>query len=186
MVNNDPAITGLSFNTARAPYDNVDVRWALLLAIDIAEYMGVAVDGAGALSPVHIPSLGSYPQDFIGRWRNGWPTSSWIWVTVRHSSPTIPMHRDRIVEYAEGRGYVVPEDQAAQDQAFGLGWYKYAPEAAEKLLIKNGFSRDADGMWLLPDGTPWKIECVSGRSSGNRSRVSELCRCRPAVEEIRH
>ena len=37
-------------------------------------------------------------------------------------------------------------DPAAQDQAFGLGWYKYAPEAAEKLLTKNGFKKDADGM----------------------------------------
>ena len=27
------------------------------------------------------------------------------------------------------------------EQAFGLGWYKYAPDIAEKLLVKNGFSR---------------------------------------------
>jgi peptide/nickel transport system substrate-binding protein len=69
---------------------------------------------------------------------------------------------DKIAEYAESRGYIIPEDPEAQDKAFGLGWYKYAPEAAEKLLIKNGFSRDADGMWLLPDGSPWQLECLSG------------------------
>ncbi|MFN3333780.1 MAG: ABC transporter substrate-binding protein, partial [Caldilinea sp.] len=57
VVNNDPAQTGITFNTARAPFDNKDVRWALLLAINIADYMGIAVDGTGALSPVHIPSL---------------------------------------------------------------------------------------------------------------------------------
>jgi peptide/nickel transport system substrate-binding protein len=161
VVNNDPAITGLTFNVAREPYDNPDVRWALLLAIDIAEYLGVAVDGAGALSPVHIPSLGTYPEDFIA------PMEEWLMEfeldlgdgeTFKPYDPDAPQ---RIVEYAEGRGYVVPQDQAAQDQAFGLGWYKYAPEAAEKLLIKNGFSRDADEMWLLPDGTPWQLECLS-------------------------
>ena len=35
VVNNDPCITGILFNTARAPFDNLDVRWALVLAIDI-------------------------------------------------------------------------------------------------------------------------------------------------------
>ena len=162
VVNNDPAQTGITFNTTKAPYDNSEVRWAMLLAIDIAEYMGVAVDGAGALSPVHIPSLGSYPRDFIG------PMESWLsdfeldlgdGETFKPYDPDAPQ---RIVEYARGRGYVVPEDQAAQDQAFGLGWYKYAPEVAEKLLVKNGFSRDSEEMWLLPDGTPWRLECLSG------------------------
>src|SRR5688500_6906401 len=31
VVNNDPAITGITFNAAKAPYDNADVRWALTL-----------------------------------------------------------------------------------------------------------------------------------------------------------
>jgi peptide/nickel transport system substrate-binding protein len=162
VVNNDPAQTGITFNTTKAPYDNPDVRWAMLLAIDIADYMGVAVDGAGALSPVHIPSLGSYPRDFIA------PMEEWLaefeldlgnGETFKPYDPDAPQ---LIVEYAKGRGYVVSDDPAVQDQAFGLGWYKYAPEAAEQLLVKNGFSRDGDDMWLLPDGTPWKLECLSG------------------------
>ena len=162
VVNNDPAQTGITFNTARAPYDNVDVRWALLLSIDIAEYMGVAVDGAGTLSPVHIPSLGTYPQDFIApmeEWLSEFELDLGNGETFKPYDPDAPQ---QIVEYAQGRGYVVPEDQAAQDKAFGLGWYKYAPEVAEQLLIKNGFSRDADGMWLLPDGSLWELECMSG------------------------
>ena len=162
VVNNDPAQTGLNFNTTKAPYDNPEVRWALLLAIDIADYMGIAVDGAGALSPVHIPSLGSYPKDFIA------PMEGWLadfeldlgdGETFKPYDPDAPQ---RIVEYAQGRGYVVSDDPAAQDQAFGLGWYKYAPEVAEKLLLKNGFSKDENEMWLLPDGTPWHLECMSG------------------------
>lgn len=162
VVNNDPCITGLSFNTAKAPYDNPDVRWALLLAIDIAEYMGMATDGAGALSPVHVPHLGPYPRDVIG------PMEEWLadfeldlgdGETFKPYDPDAPQ---RVVEYAISRGYVFPQDQESIDAAFGYGWYKYAPEAAEKLLIKNGFSRDGDGMWLLPDGSPWKVECLSG------------------------
>jgi peptide/nickel transport system substrate-binding protein len=162
VVNNDPAQTGITFNTAKAPYDNRDVRWALLLAIDIADHMGIAVDGTGALSPVHVPSLSNYPADFIA------PMEAWLseftldlgnGETFQPYDPDAPQ---RIVEYAKGRGYDVSDDPAAQDQAFGLGWYKYAPDAAEKLLIKNGFSRGSDNMWLLPDGTPWTIACLSG------------------------
>ena len=26
---------------------------------------------------------------------------------------------------------------------------------------RTAFSRDSDGKWLLPDGTPWKIACLS-------------------------
>lgn len=176
VVNNDPAITGIAFNTTVPPYDNRDVRWALLLAIDIADYMGIAVDGSGAVSPVHIPSLGSYPEDFIG------PMEEWLSefeLDLGDGETFKPYDTDapqRIVEYAKGRGYAVPEDQAAQDQAFGLGWYKYAPDVAEKLLLKNGFSKDADGMWLLPDGTPWKIEILTdtdlATDMGSRNAVA--------------
>jgi peptide/nickel transport system substrate-binding protein len=164
-VNNDPAETGITFNTAKAPYDNRDVRWALLLSIDIADYMGIATDGAGTLSPVHIPSLSNYPRDFIA------PMEAWLseftldlgnGETFQPYDPDAPQ---RVVEYAIGRGYDVADDPAAQDQAFGLGWYKYAPDVAEKLLLKNGFSRDGSGNWLLPDGTPWQIDCLSNTDS---------------------
>lgn len=166
VVNNDPAITGLTFNTAKAPYDNPDVRWALLLAIDIVEYVGQAADATGTLSPVHIPSLGSYPKDYIApleEWLSEFTLDLGNGETFQPYDPDAPQ---RVVEYAKEQGYVVTDDPAAQDQAFGLGWYKYAPEEAAKLLEKNGFSQDADGMWLLPDGSPWKIE-VLGRTDVN-------------------
>ena len=75
--------------------------------------------------------------------------------------PFDPNASQRIVEYAKGRGYEVPDDPAEQAKLFGYGWYKYAPDVAEKLLVKNGFSKNADGKWLLPDGTPWKIKCLT-------------------------
>jgi peptide/nickel transport system substrate-binding protein len=168
VVNNDPALTGLTFNTAKAPYDNPDVRWALLLAINIQEYVGQAVDGTGTLSPVHVPSLGAYPADYIE------PMQGWLadfsldlgnGETFKPYDTAAP---GLIAQYAKDRGYVFSEDAAYIKQAFGLGWYKYSPESAEKLLVKNGFSKDAEGKWLLPDGTPWKIEVMS------RSDMSHL------------
>ncbi len=161
VVNNDPAITGFIFNTAKAPYNNPDVRWALTLAIDIVEYAGQAVDGTGTLSPVHIPSLGSYPANFIK------PMEGWLeqfTLDLGNGETFQPYDTDApagVIEYAQGRGYVVSDDPAAQEAAFGIGWFKYAPEAAAKLLQKNGFSQNADGKWLLPNGSLWRIEVVS-------------------------
>jgi peptide/nickel transport system substrate-binding protein len=168
VVNNDPAMTGLTFNTAKAPYDNPDVRWALLLAIDIVQYEGQAVDGSGTLSPVHIPSLGAYPTDYIKpmqQWLSDFTLDLGNGETFKPYDTGAPQ---RLVDYVKGRGYVVSEDPASVAQTFGLGWYKYSPETATKLLEKNGFTKNADGQWLLPDGTPWKIEVMS------RSDMSHL------------
>ncbi len=167
VVNNDPAITGIVYNTARPPFDNVDVRWALTLAIDIVEYTSIAVDSSGTLSPVHIPFLGPYPKDYIEPmqdWLNALTIDVGGGETFAVYDPTASQ---RVAEYAHSRGYVFSDDPAFIEQAFGLGWYKFAPDIAEKLLVKNGFSRDSNNMWLLPDGTPWKISYLTGTVPSN-------------------
>jgi peptide/nickel transport system substrate-binding protein len=167
VVNNDPAITGISFNTAKAPYDNVDVRWALTLAIDIVEYTSIAVDSSGTLSPVHIPHLGPYPADYIS------PMQDWLkafTIDVGDGETFAPYDSEapkRVADLARSRGYVFPEDDDFTAKTFGLGWYKFAPDIAEKLLLKNGFSKNGDGKWLLPDGTPWKISFMAGTVLSN-------------------
>jgi peptide/nickel transport system substrate-binding protein len=167
VVNNDPAITGITFNTARPPFDLLDVRWALLLAIEIVEYTSIAVDSAGTLSPVHIPHLGPYPELYI-RPMQDWLKEFTIDVGDGETfAPYDPEAPKRVADFARNRGYVFPDDQEFQEKAFGLGWYKYAPEIATKLLEKNGFSKNGDGMWLLPDGTPWKITYMTGTVLSN-------------------
>jgi len=167
VVNNDPCITGILFNTARPPFDNVDVRWALVLAIDIVEYTSIAVDCTGTLSPVHVPHLGPYPRDYIE------PMQDWLkafTIDVGDGETFAPYDPDapkRVADYARSRGYAFPDTPEFQAQAFGLGWYKYAPDIAEKLLVKNGFSKNADGKWLLPDGSPWKISFMHGTVLSN-------------------
>ena len=166
VVNNDPCITGILFNTERAPFDNVDVRWALILAIDIVEYTSIAVDSSGTLSPVHVPHLGPYPADYIAPMQD-WLKAFTIDVDGEAFAPYDPEAPKRVAEYAKGRGYVFPDTPEFQVQAFGLGWYKYAPDVATKLLEKNGFSKDADGKWLKPDGTPFKIAYMTGTVATN-------------------
>jgi peptide/nickel transport system substrate-binding protein len=167
VVNNDPAITGIVYNTARPPFDKVDVRWALTLAIEIVEYMSTAVDSSGTLSPVHVPHLGPYPELYIE------PMQDWLksfTIDVGDGETFAPYDAEapqRIADYARSRGYVFPEDAEFVTKTFGAGWYKYAPDIAEKLLVKNGFSRDGEGKWLLPDGTPWKIAYMTGTTLSN-------------------
>ena len=167
VVNNDPCITGITFNTAVAPFDNKEVRWALLLAIDIVEYMAQAVDGQATLSPIHIPYLGAYPEYYHE------PMQEWLKnfaLDLGGGELFYPYDPDaalKIAEYARQRGHEISDDPAVIKQTFGPGWFKYAPDVAEKLLIKNGFSRDANGRWLLPDGTPWKIAVTDINDTGH-------------------
>jgi peptide/nickel transport system substrate-binding protein len=172
VVNNDPCITGILFNTARAPFDKVDVRWALTLAIDIVEYTSIAVDSSGTLSPVHVPHLGPYPADYIK------PMQDWLkafTIDIGGGKTFQPYDADapkRVAQAAKDRGYVFPDTQEFQEKAFGLGWYKYAPDIAIKLLEKNGFKydKDKDGKptkWYLPNGQPWKIAFLCGTVLSN-------------------
>jgi len=167
VVNNDPCITGITFNTAVAPFDNVDVRWALILAIDIVEYVGQAVDAMAPLSPILIPPVSPHFKVYIK------PMEPWLeafTLDLGGGETFQPYDADapeRVIEYARNRGYIISDDPAVQEQAFGLGWYKYAPEVAAKLLEKNGFSKNSDGQWLLPDDTVWKIEVLGGTDTSH-------------------
>ncbi len=162
VVNNDPCITGILFNTARAPFDNLDVRWALILSINMVEFMSIAVDSTGTVSPVHVPHLGPYPKDYIE------PMQDWLksfTIDVGNGETFAPYDPDvpkRVAADARSRGYVFPDTAEFQEKAFGLGWYKYAPEIATKLLEKNGFKKNSAGKWLLPNGKPWTINYLCG------------------------
>ena len=155
-----PCVTGLVFNTAKFPYNNKDVRWALALAIDIVDFVALAEDGAGALAVLHLPFTRPFQKWYYD------PMESWLKnfsINVDGKSFKVydPNASLRLAEYAKSRGYKVPTDSKEIRETFGYGWFKYAPDVAEKLLIKNGFKKDENGKWLLPDGKPWKITILA-------------------------
>ena len=162
VVNVDPCITGITFNNDVSPYDLRDVRWALTLAIDIVDYMGIALDGAATIGALHIPPTPVY-QEWYYEPMEEWLKNFTLDIEV-DSELFRPYDSDaplRIAEYAKGRGYDVPEDPEEIKEVFGRGWWKYAPDVAEQLLLRNGFTKDESGKWLLPDGTPWKITILA-------------------------
>jgi peptide/nickel transport system substrate-binding protein len=53
---------------------------------------------------------------------------------------------------------VDPAELPADTTDFGVGWWKYDPEQAGKLLESVGFTKNADGNWLLPSGEEWIVQ----------------------------
>lgn len=155
-------MTGLHFNTAREPFNNPDVRWALTLAIDIVEYAANAFDGAVTLSPIHIPLTTAYYNWYFTKLEDWLKNFELDLGNGEKFKPYDPTAGFRLAEYAKKRGYPVPDNPELIKRIFGPGWWKYAPDVAAKLLEKNGFYRDKDGKWHLPNGELWKITITTG------------------------
>ena len=164
MIGGLPWQCGIVFNTYRPPFDNKEVRWALTLATDIASYAATAYDCVAEMSPIHISNTKLYLENYHK------PILGWLedfTLDIGDGETFKPFDSEaayRLAEYAEARGYPVPEDVK---EFYGIGWWKYAPDIAAKLLEKNGFTQDADGKWLLPDGTPWEITLLTGVSTSS-------------------
>lgn len=179
IFNRDTAVVGITFNCAKWPYNNKDVRWALALAIDIIEFLKIAFDGAATVTPLHVPPLPHVIKWYVE------PLESWLKtfaIDLGGGEKFIPYDPDvptKLAQYAKQRGYDLPDDPKKLREIFGLGWWKYAPSAAEKLLMKNGFKRGKDGKWLLPNGQPWKIVILAHPNPahhGNRTAFA-LAQC---------
>jgi peptide/nickel transport system substrate-binding protein len=160
-VNNDPCVTGFVFNTAKEPFNNIEVRWALTLAIDIVEYAANAFDGAVTLSPIHIPLSTAYYNWYFARLEDWLKNYEIDLGNGEKFKPYDPEAGLRLAEYAKKRGYSVPDNPEIIKRTFGPGWWKYAPDVAAKLLEKNGFYRDKNGKWHLPNGDLWQITIIA-------------------------
>ncbi len=175
VVNVDPCMTGIAINNEVFPFNLKDVRWALTLAIDIVDYIGIAFDGAAPMGVLHIPPMPIYQEWYyepMEEWLKNFTLD--IEVNGQPFKPYDPSVTLRAAQYARERGYKVPEDIDSLKEMFGPGWWKYAPDVAEQLLLRNGFKRDKNGKWLLPDGTPWKITITNHPSPSHPSHRNGL------------
>lgn len=158
------------FNQEADPvYANKDVRWALALALDIVELQTEYIGGVAKVTVMPVPPTSALSAKYLE------PLEEWLLnleievapgEMYKPYDPTIP---DQIAAWAEDQGYTVP---GAPREVFGTGWWKYDPETAEKLLLKNGFTRDGSGKWLKPDGTPWTLEIQSPPDENDAFRMA--------------
>ncbi len=156
---NEVDVRHLAFNLETDPlFQNKDVRWALALALNIVEMQTQYIGGVAKVTPMPVPPTASLTKlylDPLEEWLQNLEIEIEPGEMFKPYDPTVP---DQIAAWAQEQGYTVPGEPR---DVFGTGWWKFAPDVAERLLIKNGFSRDAEGKWLTPEGEQWTIDLQS-------------------------
>ena len=150
----DPCERGIHFNTTRAPYDKAEVRWALALATGIEDVSLNTFNGMLRVSPLQAPPIQILMETYHI------PMTDWLtdFALPDGYKPFNPSVAESIVEQLKFDGVEgLPETTEELKALFGVGWWKKDYEQATKMLEGVGFSKDDDGKWLLPDGSPWTI-----------------------------
>ncbi|MDC0434668.1 ABC transporter substrate-binding protein [bacterium] len=150
----DPCERGIHFNTTRAPYDKAEVRWALALATGIEDVSLNTFNGMLRVSPLQAPPIQILMETYHI------PMTDWLtdFALPDGYKPFNPSVAESIVEQLKFDGVEgLPETTEELKALFGVGWWKKDYEQATKMLEGVGFSKDDDGKWMLPDGSPWTI-----------------------------
>ncbi len=158
----DPTLPAVIYNDERPGLDSKDVRWALTLAIDIVRVAMASYRGAATISAIHVPPTGMYPQiyfDPMQDWLNAYELDLGGGEMYKPYDPDAAL---KIADTArESLGDLVPTDPEEIKKYTGYGWWKHDLDAAEKLMIKAGCTRNSDGMWLKPNGDLFTIALLA-------------------------
>ncbi len=168
---NEVSTRQLAFNfesESQPWFNDKDVRWALALSLNMVEMQTEYIGGVSKITVMPVPptqSLQALYHDPMNDWFQNLQIDLGDGEMYNPFDPTVP---DLIAAWAEEQGFSVP---GTPHEVFGTGWWKFDPEAAEKLLIKAGFSRDGDN-WMTPDGERWVIQLQSPPDENDAFRVA--------------
>lgn len=158
------------FNYESQPlFQNPAVRWAMALSLDIVELQTEYIGGVAKITPIPIPptaSLSAIFHDPMEEWLQNLQIDLGDGEMYNVYDPTIP---DQIAAWAEAQGYTVP---GTPREVFGPGWWRFDPQAAERLLLNAGFSRDGGGNWLTPSGERFTITLQSPPDENDAFRMA--------------
>lgn len=166
---NEPDTRQFIFNMEDPLLANKDVRWALALSLNMVEMQTEYLGGVVKVIVMPVPAtqlLSELYYEPMQEWLMDLEIDLGNGETIKPYDPTVP---DQIAAWAEEQGYEVPGTPV---EVFGYGWWKFAPDAAEQLLLKNGFSRDGNGNWLTPDGDRWKIAVQAPVDENDQFRMA--------------
>ena len=138
----DPTLPALIFNTQNELFKNRDVRWALALLIDIKAVSMAAYRGAATISAIGVPPTGTHPGD-LSRADGGVAQATFeIDTGKRKIKPYDPTVGKQIADMLRpSMGEQIPSDPKEIAKAFGMGWWKTDPQAAQELLEKAGYTK---------------------------------------------
>lgn len=149
----DACVYGMLINMQQSPYDLKNVRWALALAIDL-ETVGInAVSGEMIVAPWPMADTQILRPIYFD------PLQSWLEEFTLDDGYQ-PFNPDFGAELAETLKASGAKDIPADTTDFGVGWWKYDVEEAASLLEAEGFTKNADGNWLLPNGQEWVLQLI--------------------------
>ena len=176
-TSDDPCSKGLGFSIGKgAPYDSADFRWAIALAMNFDEISLGIFDGVGRASVFPIVTATSAGQELYYK-----PLLEWVEnfeLDLGDGTTVKPFDPDYATRMAAELGIEGTEEELVE--MFGVGCWKYDPEAAEKLLIKAGLEKKDDGWYF--NGEPFVInltyladtEAQAGR--GVLAAYDQLCK----------
>ncbi len=156
-TSDDPCSKGLVFSCGQGePWNNKYFHWGIALAMDFDEISLGIFDGAGRAAAFPIITATSSGQELYYK-----PLLDWLEneFTIELSDGTVltgadvwdPEYAFRMAEFKEIEG-----DEDYLIDMFGVGCWKYNPEAAEKLFIEAGLEKKDDGWYY--NGEKFTIE----------------------------
>jgi peptide/nickel transport system substrate-binding protein len=155
----DPTLPAVILNNQLPIFANRDVRWALALLIDIKTVSMASYRGAATISAIGVPPTGTHP-DYYHVPMESWLTNFEIDTGKSKIKPYDPTVGKQIADMLRpSMGDQIPTDPKQIAAAFGRGWWKPNPQAAQELLEKAGFTKRSD-KWYAPDGKPFTIRIV--------------------------
>lgn len=149
----DACSYGVLLNLQRAPFDQLEVRWALALSMDLKSVGINAVSGEFVASPLPMVDTQVLRPIYFE------PLIPWLKEFTLPNGYK-PFDENFTVDLSATLGQIGAQDIPEDTSAFGIGWWKYDVEEAGKLLESAGFTKGADGNWVLPSGEPWVLELV--------------------------
>lgn len=155
-TSDDPCSKGISFMMGKAPYDNPDFRWGITLAMNFDEISENIFGGVGRASAWPILTATSAMTELYYKpmqpWLENFELDLGDGTTIK---PFDGGYAERMAEKLRAKGKDIPTDKDALIDMFGIGCWKYDTAAAEKLLIKAGLEKKADGWYF--EGKPFTI-----------------------------
>ncbi len=152
----DPTLPSVILNSQLEMFKNRDVRWALALIIDIKAVSMASYRGAATISAIGVPPTGSHPEVYHVP-LEGWLKDFELDTGKRKFKPYDATIGKQIADMLRpSMGEQIPSNPEEINRAFGRGWWKPNPQAAQELLERAGFTKRGD-RWHTPDGKPFAI-----------------------------